>query len=139
MLCVAAVSVTVEAQTGSISGVVTDDSGAPLMGVRVRATDGSMGGFGFGNVDFTDMDGAYPCILLLFTVSHLVTSPLRTCMLASRTFSVSELHRYLSTFKLAHHCHTYRLCLLLSMVCIWVSYWSALRARIVSPSLTMSR
>ena len=59
MLCVAAVPVTVEAQTGSISGVVTDDSGAPLMGVRVRATDGSMGGFGFGNVDFTDMDGAY--------------------------------------------------------------------------------
>ena len=59
MLCVAAVPVTVEAQTGSVSGVVTDASGAPLMGVLVRATDGGTGGFGFGKVDFTGMDGTY--------------------------------------------------------------------------------
>ncbi|MGE4618381.1 MAG: carboxypeptidase regulatory-like domain-containing protein [Planctomycetota bacterium] len=48
-----------EAQTGSVSGVVTNDAGEALPGVLVRANDGSGPWGGYGNIDFTDMDGAY--------------------------------------------------------------------------------
>ena len=54
----AAAPAAVEAQTGSISGVVTNDTGDTLMGVLVRASDGGST-WGFGNADFTDMSGAY--------------------------------------------------------------------------------
>ena len=48
-----------EAQTGSISGVVTNDAGEALAGVMVKASDGSGGWGGWGNIDFTDVDGNY--------------------------------------------------------------------------------
>lgn len=51
--------VALEAQTGSVSGVVTNDSGDTLPGVIVRALDGSGGWGGWGNSDFTDIDGMY--------------------------------------------------------------------------------
>ncbi len=54
----AAAPAAVEAQTGSVSGVVTSDAGDPLMGVWVRASDGGST-WGFGQSDFTGMDGAY--------------------------------------------------------------------------------
>ncbi|MDE0959184.1 MAG: carboxypeptidase-like regulatory domain-containing protein [Planctomycetota bacterium] len=49
----------VEAQTGSISGAVTNDAGEALAGVRVKASDGSGGWGGWGNIDFSDVDGNY--------------------------------------------------------------------------------
>ncbi len=49
----------VEAQTGSISGVVSNDAGEALAGVRVKASDGSGGWGGWGNIDFSDVDGNY--------------------------------------------------------------------------------
>lgn len=48
-----------EAQTGSVSGVVTNDAGEAISGVLVKASDGSGGWGGWGNIDFTDVDGNY--------------------------------------------------------------------------------
>jgi hypothetical protein len=48
-----------EAQTGSISGVVTNDAGEAISGVLVKASDGSGGWGGWSNIDFTDVDGNY--------------------------------------------------------------------------------
>ena len=61
LMCFAVAPGLLDAQTGSISGVVTNDAGEALPGALVRASDGtgSGPGGGFQNADFTDMDGIY--------------------------------------------------------------------------------
>lgn len=60
LLLVGTTLVGAQTQTGSISGRVTDASGAPIQGafVRAQATSGG-GGPSWGNVDFTDQNGDY--------------------------------------------------------------------------------
>ena len=59
-LCTFAIApAVVEAQTGSISGVVTDNADEALPGAKVIAISGTGGWGGWGNMDISAVDGSY--------------------------------------------------------------------------------